>query len=73
MAKKLNRNQKIAYLNKSYCEWYTEEEVVERLIYLTNKSRHTATTEHHIRKCYKERRLGALLERLDPIGFELSF
>jgi hypothetical protein len=60
-------------LNEAYSGLYSEESVVEELIYLTNKNRFGGTTtEGHIRKCYREKRIGSLLKRLDPTAFYTS-
>ena len=59
----------LGQLNNTYSDTLTEDEAVEHLIYLTNKNRGPHTTEAHIRKCYRNRKLGALLKRLDPIAF----
>lgn len=60
-------------LNQFYSDSYTEDEAVEQLIYLTNKKRAGKTTTiSNIRKQYKNRKLGTLLKRLDPIAFNCS-
>lgn len=56
-------------LNNLYFDCYTEEQAVEKFIYLTNKIRGNHTTEKNIRKQYRMRKLGTLLRRLDPVAF----
>jgi len=59
-------------LNRIYSEMYSEDDAVESLIYLTNKSRGKHTTEANIRKQYRNGKLGTLLRRLDPIAFNVD-
>ncbi len=57
-------------LNEMYFSCYNEEQAVEAFIYMTTKGRiGGSTTVNHIRKAYRERKLGTLLRRLDPIAF----
>lgn len=65
-------NVKEAKLNNIYSDCYTENDVVNELVYLTAKSRGKHTTENNIRKAYRERKIGTLLKRLDPIAFQCA-
>lgn len=56
-------------LNQSLSESYSEEEAVDRFIYLTNPSRGKHTTEINLQNCYHNCTLGTLLRRLDPTAF----
>lgn len=56
-------------LNNLYFDCYTEEQAVEKFIYLTNERRGNHTTEKNIRQQYRMRKLGTLLRRLDPVAF----
>jgi hypothetical protein len=57
-------------LNDLYSSCYSEDEAVNQLIYLTNKSRNGgSTTESNIRKQHRAGKLGSLLKRLDPTAF----
>jgi len=64
--------EKIEYLNDFYSENYDQEQAIEKFDYLTSNQRAKRTTLNHIRKCHKAHRLGSLLNRLDPIGFNLT-
>jgi hypothetical protein len=56
-------------LNNRYSDIFTEDETVERLIYLTNKSRGQHTTENAIRKAYRDNKVATLLKKYDPIAY----
>ena len=64
--------KKAERLSQLYYDTYSEDQVVELFLYLTNKTRGDYTTVANIRKCYNNNTLGELLRRLDPIAFELS-
>lgn len=58
------------HLNALYFDVWTEDEAVDNLIYLTNKTRSGGhTTVNGIRSAYRRRELGTLLRKLDPILF----
>ena len=59
-------------LNSTYSEEFTEEQVVEQFIYLTNKSRGNYTTENNIRKHYRNKTVGKLIKKYDPILFNVK-
>lgn len=59
-------------LNRMYSDNYSEDDAVESLIYLTNKNRGKHTTEANLRKQYRNKKLGTLLRRLDPIAFNVD-
>lgn len=62
--------QKEKHLNELYFSYFSEEQAVDNFIYLTTKGRIGGrTTEDNIRKQYRNRQLGTLLRRLDPIAF----
>ena len=56
-------------LNLSLTDTMSEEQALDRFIYLTNKGRGTHCTESTIRKAYRNYTLGSLLKRLDPIAY----
>ena len=70
----MTQKQKEQKLNRIYSEVYNEDDAVESLIYLTSKKRGRGnyTTEANIRKQYRNRKLGTLLRRLDPIAFNVD-
>ena len=59
-------------LNRIYSETFTEEQIIDNFIYLTNKSRGKHTTVSHLKKCYYTNKIGSLLKRLDPIAFNCN-
>ena len=64
--------KKEAQLNSMYSDSFSENQIVDMFMYLTNPVRGKTTTESYIRKCYRNRTLGTLLKRLDPIAFQVS-
>jgi hypothetical protein len=59
------------HLNELFTDSFSEEQAVDHFIYLTSKQRGERTTEAYIRKCHRNRELGTLLRRLDPIAFNV--
>lgn len=64
--------QKERRLNELYSDTYSEEQAVDALIYLTSKARGKRTTEANIRQQFRNKQLGTLLRRYDPISFNCS-
>lgn len=61
------------HLNALYTDCFSEEQAVDNFIYLTSKGRTGGrTTENNIRTCHRNRTLGSLLRRLDPIAFNCA-
>lgn len=66
------KQQKVKHLNELFTDMFSEEQAVDNFIYLTSKNRSQRTTEQHIRKCHRDRTLGNLLMRLDPVAFQCA-
>lgn len=64
-----NHKQKEHRLNGQFSDSFTEEQAVERFIYLTNKDRGRPTTIANIRRHYKNYALATLLRKHDPTAF----
>jgi hypothetical protein len=60
------------YLNSYYSDNLSEDQVVDGLIYLTNKSRGEYISEDELRAAYHNRTIGAVLKEYDPISFNVS-
>lgn len=69
MLKFKSDKKKELYINNYYSDGYSEDEVVDMFIYLTNPNRLHKTSEAHIRKSYRNYTIGKLIRRLDPIFF----
>jgi hypothetical protein len=69
----MTKKEKEISLNNLFTDNRTEDEAAYDFEYLTSKHRSPRTTEAYIRKCYRDRTLGSLLRRLDPIAFSASF
>lgn len=68
-----NDKEKVKHLNELYTDMFTEEQAVENFIYLTVKGRAGGrTTVNHIRNCHRNRSLGNLLKKYDPIAFRTA-
>lgn len=75
MIRKLSKTKQMKAENKIHealTSIYTEDEVVDNFIYLTNKTRGSYTTEANIRKQYRQGCLGKLLKKYDPIYFNVQ-
>ena len=69
----MSKATKVAFFNRVYSDCYSEDGAVNHLIYLTNKNRIGGhTTENHLRKMYRKRRLGEVLRKYDPIAFNVE-
>jgi hypothetical protein len=60
---------KINRLNEMFTDSYSEGQLVDNFIYLTNKSRGKYCSENAIRKAHLNREFAQLLRRLDPIAY----
>lgn len=63
--------QKELYMNDFYSDQYSEDNVVETFMYLTNPQRLHKTSEANIRRAYRRCTIGKLVRRLDPVKFHL--
>ena len=64
--------KKTEQLNELYSSSYTEDEAIDQLIYLTNKSRGNHISEKKLRIAYREERLGEILKKYDPVAYNLE-
>lgn len=62
------------FLNQMYADCYSEEQIVNALEYMTNKSRTTGTTTiKNIRSSHQNHIIGSLLRKYDPLAFEVGY
>jgi hypothetical protein len=58
-------------VNRYFTENYTEDEMVQKFQHYTNKNRGKHCSEKAIRRSYQNNKIGSLMRRYDPIGFNL--
>lgn len=60
------------YLNNQFAEM-DEEQLFDRFIYLTTKSRGAHCSEVHLRGKIIQGKIGSLLRKLDSVAFECAY
>ena len=60
---------KTVRLNEMFTDSFSENQLVDNYIYLTNKTRGKHCSENAIRKAHRNREFAQLLKRLDPIAY----
>ncbi len=70
---KTSYQNQVKQVNEYYSNNMNEDDAIESLIYLTNKSRGKYLTEKQLRSAYRTGELGEILKRYDSIAFQLFF
>lgn len=65
----MKKDNKLTRLNEMFTDSFSESQLVDEYIYLTNKSRGKYCSENAIRKAHSNREFAQLLRRLDPIAY----